>query len=82
MSRQNAVQNYIETIQSCNSAITVISELLYDFQIDTECNNEIPDYVKSVRVKSGLLLAIKIAAQASEEAVEWLETKLGEGGGK
>jgi hypothetical protein len=79
MSASNVVQDQIEKIQNCNTAIVVISELLYEFQIDTDCNNEIPSHVKSERVKSGLLLAIQTAARSSQEALEWLETELGDG---
>jgi hypothetical protein len=79
MSRADVVQNQIEAIKNCNHAITVISKLMIEFQIDSDCNNEIPEWIKGVYVTSGFLNAIKIAAQASEEAVEWLESELGEG---
>lgn len=73
MRNQNRVHDLIETIQGCNNAITIISELLYEFQVDSDTNNEIPSYIKSERIKGGLLLAIQTAARSSQEALEWLE---------
>jgi hypothetical protein len=75
MSGQNRVQDLIETIHGCNNAITIISELLYEFQVDSDSNNEIPSYIKSERIKGGLLLAIQTAARSSQEALEWLQTE-------
>jgi hypothetical protein len=79
MSRQDVVQDKIEVIKNCNHAITIISKLMIEFQIDSDCNKEIPEWMKGVYITSGFLNAIKIAAQASEEAVEWLETELDDG---
>lgn len=77
MSRPNLVQDQIEIIQDCNNAITVIAKLLIEFGVDSDAGNEIPKFIKSNYVKGGLLAAIKIAAVASEEAIEWIDTELG-----
>jgi|GEM_PF-3428436 len=59
MSDQNRVWDLIETIQGCNNAITIISELLYEFQVDSDTNNEIPSYIKSNASKAAYCLLFK-----------------------
>jgi hypothetical protein len=78
MSSQNRVQDLIENIHGCNNAINIISELLYEFHVDSD-TNKIPSYIKSERIKGGLLLAIQTAARSSQEALNWLETELEKG---
>lgn len=79
MSYPDCMQQKIKTIHDCNNAITVISGLLIKFLVDSDCNNEIPEYIKNNYIQSGLLDAIKIAADTSEEAADWLETELSVG---
>jgi hypothetical protein len=75
--RKIAMQKKIETIKNCNHAITAIAKLIIEFQIDSDCNDEISRNIKNNYIQSGLMEAIKIAADASEEAVQWMETELG-----
>ncbi|WP_027159144.1 hypothetical protein [Methylobacter luteus] len=76
MSQTYFSKQQIEKIQDCNNAISVISEILNEFQTDSECLDEIPESIKNGRVIGGLLDAIKIAAETSDASAQWLEERM------
>lgn len=73
MNKIDALQSKIEEINNCNNAIAVITDLLIEFAIDTDCLNEIPEKINNRYVQGGLLAAVQIAAHHSMEATEWLQ---------
>lgn len=73
MSQTYFAKQQIEKIRACNNAITAIAHLLLEFQVDSECGDEIPKSIKNGYVIGGLLDALKIASETSDLAAEWLE---------
>ncbi|MBF6649513.1 hypothetical protein [Methylobacter sp. BlB1] len=63
----------IEKIRDCNNAISAIAHLLLEFQVDSECGDEISKSIKNGYVIGGLLDALKVASETSDLAAEWLE---------
>lgn len=63
----------IETIKACSNSITAITRLLTEFQIDSECGNEIPKSVTNGTIKGGLLDGLKILSIVLDESIEGLE---------
>ncbi|WP_036249068.1 hypothetical protein [Methylobacter sp. BBA5.1] len=73
MSESNIAKDQIEKIRDCNHVIATLSELMIEYQYDSQGGQKIPERLKGVYMTSGFLEAIKIAAKASEEALECLE---------
>ena len=65
----------IETIKACSNSITAITRLLTEFQVDSECGDEIPESVKNGTIKGGLLDGLKILSSVLDESVEYLEDR-------
>jgi hypothetical protein len=69
----DVIQDQIEKIRECNDAISVITHLLTEFRLDSDCGNEIPERINNGYIKGGLLNALKIAVYASDEAAELID---------
>jgi hypothetical protein len=77
------VQLQIEKINECNRAISTIAKVLSELIRDDDCDNKITKDIKNNHIKSGLLDAIKVAADASDAAIVWIEMEIDkQGGGK
>lgn len=73
MRGSDVIQDQIEKIRECNDAISVITHLLTEFRLDSDCGNEIPERINNGYIKGGLLNALKIAVHASDEAAELID---------
>lgn len=71
-----STQDHIQAISDANKAISIIGELLLEFQVDSECESQIPEPIKNGRVVDGLLAALQIATRASDASAQWLEEKM------
>lgn len=70
--------SHFEIIEDSGRAISAACSLLQEFQIDDECNDEIPEHIKTGYVRMGLLSCIKMAADYSASSLEWLKENGGE----
>jgi hypothetical protein len=69
------IQDQIQKIRQCNSAIAVIADLLGKFQLDDECSNEIPKTIKNGFITGGLHDALQVIIRDSDAIAEFLEER-------
>jgi hypothetical protein len=76
------IKYQIEKINECNNAISTVAIVLSELIKDDDCDNKITKDIKNNYIKAGLLDAIKVAADASDTAIGWIDRKIDKLGGE
>lgn len=70
------IEMHVQQIVDCNIAINAVANLLLDFQVDSECENQIPESIKNGRICEALLMSVMFAANASDRAAEFIQERM------
>jgi hypothetical protein len=65
----------LKKIEACNNAIDVAATLLIAFTLDDAAGGGIPQKIKNEYIRAGLLDAILVAVDQSDNHLQWLRDK-------